>query len=334
MNTRTRHYVFRAFTVILLVMALSRGDAIASKISNYRIFFGGLYTVEKKIARIALRRFSTKGSEYYLAVDPVTLKTEIIPVGKYLLLKMTLPEIRKRYGTCPYVKALDYAARNSRRLQNAGITHCTEPSGAAYVTADLCPTKLPMDRSFFTTLLSGYGAYDRPVHIALAVTGLWLENHPDDVRWILSRERNGSLSITWINHSYRHRYRKRCPLWKNFLLDMSSNVEEEIMLNEKAMIGAGLVPSVLFRFPGLVSSAAVFERVTDRGLIPLGSDAWLGKNQWPAAGSIILVHANGQEPVGIKRFGYLLQTKSGDIAAGRWRFRGIVDGIRDMMKMN
>jgi len=34
-------------------------------------------------------------------------------------------------------------------------------------------------------------------------------------------------------------------------------------------------------------------------MIPIGSDAWLAKNQWPKEGSIVLVHANGHELIGI-----------------------------------
>ena len=65
------------------------------------------------------------------------------------------------------------------------------------------------------------------------------------------------------------------------------------------MLSAGLEPSVFFRFPGLVSRPDVFEKVVALGLVPLGSDAWLAKSrQPPAEGSIVLVHANGNEPLG------------------------------------
>jgi len=35
-------------------------------------------------------------------------------------------------------------------------------------------------------------------------------------------------------------------------------------------------------------------------LIPIGSAAWLAKGETPRAGSLILVHANGNEPEGIR----------------------------------
>ena len=43
------------------------------------------------------------------------------------------------------------------------------------------------------------------------------------------------------------------------------------------------------------------EQLDGLGLIPLGSDAWLAKNEWPREGSIVLVHANGNEPLGVRR---------------------------------
>jgi hypothetical protein len=43
-------------------------------------------------------------------------------------------------------------------------------------------------------------------------------------------------------------------------------------------------------------------RLVELGLIPLGSDAWLAKGGIPVAGSFILVHGNGNEPGGVRRF--------------------------------
>jgi hypothetical protein len=146
-------------------------------------------------------------------------------------------------------------------------------------------------------------------------------------------EKKNDISVTWINHTYNHTYKKRVPWWRNFLLDKSNHIEEEITRNEVTMIESGLTPSVFFRFPGLVSNQEIFSKVADMGLIPLGSDAWLGKKQWPVNGSIILVHANGQEPVGVKRFLWLLNAKKLEIAGGQWAMHNLREGIREMMKM-
>jgi len=319
--------------ILLVTIVCGPYNASATSITEYRIFTAELYTQEKKFARIALRKFRMEQKEYYLAVDPDTLHAELVPVGAYLILKRTLSDIIRKRGNTTYIKSLRYAERNSRSLQNAGITQIPNGASAVYLTADLCPTKIPMDRSLFIELVREYGKFHRPVPMGLAVSGLWLEKHPTDLRWILDQEKKNDISVMWINHTYSHRYNKRVPWWRNFLLDKKNHIADEITRDEIAMIESGLTPSVFFRFPGLVSNREIFSKVTDFGLIPLGSDAWLGKKQWPRSGSIILVHANGQEPVGIKRFLCLLGSKKGEIAGGTWILRDIREGIREMMKM-
>jgi hypothetical protein len=322
--------------VLFLLMALvlgGAGNAQGAIIREYRNFSAELYTKEKKLLRIALRKFRMNGSECYLAVDPDSLRTEIVPVGKYLILKKTLTEITARCKDTAYCKAIRFAGQNSWRLQNAGLTHIPGNDRDVYLTADLCPSRLPLDRAPFSRLVREYGAARGPVPVAIAVSGIWVEKHPEDVKWITDLVGSGELAVTWINHTYHHSHKKRVPLWKNFLLGVGSNLEEEILLNEIAMLEAGLVPSVFFRFPGLVSNRVLFAGVTGYGLVPLGSDAWLGKKQWPVAGSIILVHANGQESVGIRRFLWILDSKKKEIAAGQWVFADLKEGLRQAMKM-
>jgi hypothetical protein len=92
----------------------------------------------------------------------------------------------------------------------------------------------------------------------------------------------------------------------------------EILRTEQAMLEHGMVPSVFFRFPGLVSSRELFDRVVAHGLVPVGSDAWLAKGQGPAEGSIVLVHGNGNEPIGIEDFLRLLRTERANIRDRDW----------------
>lgn len=303
-------------------------------IKDYRIETTRLYTADNKLARIAIRTFNKSGRQYYFAVNPVTLATELVPAGKYLVLKKTLKETLSDYAALAYCRAMALAEVNDRRLQNAGITHISAGEPYVFMTADLCPTKRQMDRTLFSRLVSDYGVVHKPVPVALAVSGIWLEKHRDDLAWLLDLVNKKDLAVIWINHTYNHRYNRRVPWWRNFLLDKRVRVTEEIVRNEISMIEAGLVPSVFFRFPGLVSNKDIFTQVTDCGLIPLGSDAWLGKKQWPVYGSVILVHANGQEPAGIKRLLWLLESKRSEILTGRWVFSDLRDGLRRSMKMN
>jgi hypothetical protein len=334
MNRFPSHsWIVTVSLLLFVTVVCGHYRASAAAVQEYRVYTAELYTKDKKLARIALRRFRVDRKEYYLAVDPDTLRTELAPVGKYLILKRSLGDIIQKRIDMTYVKARRYAEQNSKRMQNAGIKRITASSLAVYLTADLCPTKLPMDRSLITELVGKYGRFHRPVPLGLAVSGRWLERHPDDLQWILDLVKRNDISVTWINHTYTHRYNKRVPWWRSFLLDKKNHIADEIIQNEIAMIEAGLLPSVFFRFPGLVSNQEIFSRVMDFGLIPLGSDAWLGKKQWPKSGSIILVHANGQEPMGIKRFLALLDSKKSEISVGTWLLHDMSEGIRDMMKM-
>ena len=86
------------------------------------------------------------------------------------------------------------------------------------------------------------------------------------------------------------------------------DVDREIFETEKLIVAQGETPSVFFRFPGLVADAALLENVRSRHLVALGADFWLALGLRPRPGSIVLVHPNGNEPVGIRLFLRLMQT--------------------------
>jgi len=163
-----------------------------------------------------------------------------------------------------------------------------------------------------------FGKEEKPVPVAVAVTGVWMDSHDPDLKFLQKLEKSGDISVTWINHTYHHRWRKSQPLKENYLLEKGTDVSGEILKTEAAMIERGLTPSIFFRFPGLVSSRELVLTVESFGLIPVGSDAWLGKNQWPKEGSIVLIHANGNEPFGIARFMKLIREEREKIVHGQW----------------
>jgi hypothetical protein len=98
------------------------------------------------------------------------------------------------------------------------------------------------------------------------------------------------------------------------------------------MLERGLTPSVFFRFPGLVSDEKLFHIITSFGLIPVGSDAWLAKNQWPKNGSIVLVHATGNEIIGIQRFLRLIQEEQKKISNKHWLLFDLRESTAKMEK--
>ncbi len=72
-------------------------------------------------------------------------------------------------------------------------------------------------------------------------------------------------------------------------------------------------------------------RVVSYGLVPIGSDAWLAgnaKDQDPAPGSIVLIHGNGNEPLGIDRFLALLRQEKAAIRSGNWLLFDLRESVR------
>jgi hypothetical protein len=102
------------------------------------------------------------------------------------------------------------------------------------------------------------------------------------------------------------------------MLEPGTDVDAEVLGAERALLERGLVPSVFFRFPGLVSSPDLVEAVVRLGLVPLGSDAWLAKGERPTPGSVVLVHGNGNEPLGVRKFIELLHARRPDIRERKW----------------
>lgn len=139
----------------------------------------------------------------------------------------------------------------------------------------------------------------KPVPVAISMSGYWLINHADDFKTLLRMQKDGLIAITWVNHSYSHPYTPGISNPHNFLLSNGVNLEDEVFKNEKLFLENGIIPSVFFRFPGLVSDEQDIEKLRSWGLIPLAADAWLANGQKPTMGSFILVHANGNEPQGL-----------------------------------
>src|SRR6185437_10900704 len=142
------------------------------------------------------------------------------------------------------------------------------------------------------------------------ISGKWIEKHNDDLEWLKGLIRKGDLTVDWINHTYSHPTNNALPLDENFMLEHGVSIPDEILKNEMEMMTHGIVPSVFFRFPGLVSDQSIFLKVTAFGIIPVGSDAWLAKGQQPHDGSFVLIHGNGNEPLGVIRFIQLLKSEN------------------------
>ena len=294
-------------------------------ISNYRVYDGWAKNYPQDW--LILRRFENAGRDYLLMVNPQTLQTKVNESSFYQVKPMTLAETRAFFKKTPYEKAISGAEKQSVSIQDAGIERGMPTETGISLTADLCPSHKPLDRRIFTDMIAEFQKVEKPAPIALSVSGLWMLKHTADLEWLKILRDDGEIRITWVNHSYNHRVSKSAPLKMNFLLEPGTNMNTEVLETEKLMLKNGLVPSVFFRFPGLVSDQQLVFKVTDFGLIPIGSDAWLAKGQQPNDGSIVLIHGNGNEPVGVADFIKLLQSKTKQIANKQWLLYDLSDTV-------
>ena len=260
---------------------------------------------------VCLRRFLMNGNTYYFTVSPSTLRTRILRSDSIYVIKCSWDIIRFIYSSTPYIDALRQAEALGDPLQDAGFTRFSTPRKGIDLTIDLCPSKRPLDRIVFTDLIKEIGRIEKPVPVAVCITGSWIKEHNRDLRWLDSLAKMNDLSIVWINHTLNHFFSEKAPLNENFMLAPGTDIDGEVLNNEIEMLENNIVPSVFFRFPGLVSDHKVYDRILQLGLIPVGSDAWLAKGQKPGNGSIVLIHANGNEPVGAMDFISLLKKKAG-----------------------
>jgi hypothetical protein len=286
------------------------------KISNYQVYFGWAHNFPQDY--MIVRKFEDDGKNYFMLVNPLTLETRIDETGPYQVKPMTLAEAILYFKNTAYIKAINAAQKQSKNIQDAGIETGMPKETGISLTADLCPSHKPLDRLIFTDIVTEFQKVEKPVPVALSVSGIWMRDHVQDLNWLKTLEQEGEIHVTWINHSYNHRVSATLPLKENFLLEPGTDISYEVLETEKAMLKNGLLPSVFFRFPGLVSDQQLVFKITDFGLIPIGSDAWLAKGQKPEAGSIVLIHGNGNEPIGVKDFVKLLQDKAPQIAKKQW----------------
>jgi len=304
-----------AFFMLIYVVQAS-AQARYTQIKDYKVYFGWAHHAPQDW--MVIRKFTDRNKSYYLLVNPQTLETKIDDSSFYQVKSMSADEAKTFFKNTPYQKALRKAENASVMIQDAGIERGLPKETGISLTADLCPSHKPLDRRIFTDIFNEFKKVEQPVPVALSVTGLWMNKHQEDLAWLKEMQAKHEIYITWINHSYNHRVSKSAPLKENFLLEPGTDINYEVLETEKDMLANGLLPSVFFRFPGLVSDQKLVFSITDFGLIPIGTDAWLAKGQQPQAGSIVLIHGNGNEPVGVNDFIKLLQSKTKSIADKQW----------------
>ncbi|MBO9666074.1 MAG: hypothetical protein J7501_04615, partial [Bdellovibrio sp.] len=249
---------------------------------------------------VALREFKTSNKTYLLITDPTTLKTDLVDKSCLSCEDITLKQLPESH----FRGALKQQSQGSFPLSNDGIRHAQTGSKGYFLTVDLCPSHKEFEKNLFgNQKVSTTSNFP----VAVAISGGWIAHHQDEFNQLKNQVLDGQLNVTWVNHSYTHPYQKSLPLDRNFLLTSGTIFADEVLKQEQYMISNGLVPSVYFRFPGLISDRKLILELTSYGLLSLGSDAWLALGQKPTPGSVILVHGNGNEPYGIRLFTAFLQ---------------------------
>lgn len=247
---------------------------------------------------IAIRSFHQYNSELILSVDPqnldVTIKSSVV-ISKKL---KNFNDARVKNST--YVRALKQFSSPPYTLKNYGMksVNSVRQKVCAVLSIDLCPSKKKLDKELFIKTMAEFES--KPIPVAIAISGKWLENHRSDFRWLKKLSDDKLFDITWLNHSYNHPYKKGVYDTKNFLLTSGVDFDKEILDTEVMMLKNGITPSIFFRFPGLIADEKLIKKLADFSLIPVGAEAWLAIGQQPKSGSIILVHGNGNEPYGLK----------------------------------
>jgi len=295
------------FLVLLAVLVLPAVGAEAR--SHYRAASGALAD-----GRIAWRAWTDAGGPQMLVVDPVSFVVAVVAGSPSELAART-------EGGTPWDLWRAAATQHREALQNAGIRRARPLRTGAWLTFDLCPSEHPLDRSVLVDLERDA----TPLPVFLEVSGRWMETHPADLTWLIAERNAGRLAVTWVNHTEHHFYKPGVPLDHNFLLLPDTDLEAEIFAVEQRLLDRGELPSVFFRFPGLVSSPELVDRVLALGLLPLGSSAWLAKQQSVKSGAIVLTHANGNEPVGEALLEQWDHGHRPDLADGTWHWLGLAD---------
>lgn len=318
--TRFSHFVF--FALLLLY-----SNNYAQPFNNIGHYKTNFYSASNGILKlIAIRSFTNDKQKYFLLVDPTTLDTKVDLASHYSINSLEWPNVLAIFKNSPYIKSLETAAARDLQLQNAGIDHAIPREKGITLTIDLCPSHKSLDRIIFQSVFDEFNKTEQPTPLAVSVSGKWMLKHQDDLNWLKSLIDKKALTITWVNHSYNHEVNS-LPLAENFLLAPGTNMDMEVLENEKLMLKNGLIPSVFFRFPGLVSDKSIVDKIIAYGLIPIGSDAWLAKGQQPNAGSIVLIHGNGNEEIGVKDFLQLLKTKQAEVKNKQWLLFDLRQGL-------
>lgn len=171
------------------------------------------------------------------------------------------------------------------------------------LTIDFCWSMRPIEQELVKALIKHSGEGCKEIHPLFFMSGRWLEQHPEEMHNLIVLGNCKNINPVWGGHSWAHP--KSGELMNDFTLPL---FQEDTLRAEMVLLEWGIVPTVFYRFPGLFHDQVHLEKTIELDLFPIDCDSWQArlvnneKNPFAQpirAGSIILVHGNGNEPAGI-----------------------------------
>ncbi len=203
---------------LVYVMLFICHGLYAQEIHDYQKYFALYKANWSNNPSIVVRKFLDHNTTKYLIVNPRDLSTSIVKADHADVEPDSWGDITRRFHDMPYIKAINESYKNADIIQDAGLTHFSSFEQGAILTVDLCPSVRPLDRKIFIKLINAFSKEEKPVPVALSVTGIWMNKHEKDMKWLIGLDARKEISITWVNHSYNHKTRRKIPLKENFLL--------------------------------------------------------------------------------------------------------------------
>jgi hypothetical protein len=188
-------------------------------------------------------------------------------------------------------------------------------------TADFCWSLRAMESDFLLHPPPAATVGEKPA-LTVFISGRWLEQHPADMETLIALDQGGAVALNWGLHSWIH------PKAGEFMDDLPVDVVQSDTLRlESLMLEWGIVPTVYYRFPGLIHDTLRLDTILAMDLLPIDCDAWVAVQSEAGHpfggpirdGSIVLVHGNGNEPIGISRFQRWLRANPG------WQWRPLAE---------
>jgi peptidoglycan/xylan/chitin deacetylase (PgdA/CDA1 family) len=218
--------------------------------------------------------------------------------------------------------ALMLASDKKEALQHGSRTKLKK---SVCVTIDMCWSVRPFEVDLFKLLRETGRNAKRMIHPVVFISGRWMEQHPGEMHSLIDLDSAPNVEVTFGLHSWIH------PKTGEFMNELSpQKVREDTLRLESKLLEWGIVPTVYYRFPGLVHDTVRLREILSLDLLPIDCESWMAllerKNKGPFAqpiqnGSIILVHGNGNEPDGIPPLQHWFK------AHGDWELRPLADFV-------